>query len=148
MTQRRVVAVCCACFLIACAGSAAAQDFPQRFAAAVPEVPVPPGAGAWVLQVITVGGITGRGTEPITLTSEGANLAPLRDAVRQAPGWNWSGSAFGSTCSDCYSTLLVLTFRDDTGLARRYVAYWDPTTRARLAKDVARLHDMAVALRK
>jgi hypothetical protein len=148
MRQGRSLVLLSAVILIAGAGAAAAQALPVRFSGAVPAAAIPAGERAWVLQVITVGGIMGRGTPPFTITSEDVDLAWLHDAVRQAPAWDWSGSALGSTCSDCYSTLLILTTRDDTGMPRRYVAYWDPTTRAKLAKDVARLHDMAVAFRK
>jgi hypothetical protein len=148
MSRCCLLAACCAGVLIAGAGSAAAQPLPERFSRAVAEVPVPTRAGAWVLQVITVGGFTGRGTEPVTLTSEQVDLASLHDAVRQAPRWDWSGSGFSSMCSDCYSTLLLLTWRDETDTLRRHLAYWDPTTRARLAKEVTGLYDMAVARRR
>jgi hypothetical protein len=126
---------------------------------------VPAGAGSWVLQVITRGGIMGQGTGDFAITSEGrfrcVGQAPkcasavavdtMRDLlgqVRRASAASWSMLTPSTICMDCVTTQLVLTSRDGDGMLSTMRASWDPTTRGKLPDDVARLHDMTASLRR
>jgi hypothetical protein len=103
-------------------------------------VGVPDGKDAWALQIITRGGITGRGRGDVTVTSDGsvscttpctfgqsaAALASLSQLIAAAKPSKWKSSVSG-TCNDCYLTLLVLQRRSGNGAAKTYTLYWDDT---------------------
>ena len=144
-------------------GSAAAQSIsgdalPPVFMGSIhPVVPVS-GEGAWMLQVISRGGVTGGGTVDLIISSTGLvkyvsggerermGAGELGTLTRRIHGMNPSHWAIGSrlgTCSDCVATLLVLTVREPDAV-RTYAAFWDASTRGLIPPDVLEIHDLAV----
>ncbi len=141
--------------VVAMAGPAAAQI--------TAPLEVPTTAGGWVLEVITRGGIMGQGAGEIVIASDGKiacggvktrcpaamaaeSLRSLQEQVRLAAVAPWQVRRGGTICSDCQTTTLVLTIRNADGTLTTTRAAWDPTTRAQLADDVVRIHDIAAKL--
>jgi hypothetical protein len=144
------------------AGSSAAQsssadELPAVFVGSVQSIVPPDRSGAWTLQIISRGGLTGRGAGDIVIVSDGSvkrasggggtflrpeDLTSLTGRIRAANLSQWHGSLRDS-CSDCFATLVVLTLRGEDGGVRTYTAYWDSTTRARIAPEVLQIHDLA-----
>lgn len=125
---------------------------------------LPDGDGAWVLQVVSRGGLDGRGRADLAITSQGnvtcsstetpcaKNLASsalqsLVERIGIATRSPWSGSNLG-LCRDCVATLLRLRRREPGGAQRTYAAYWDVTTLGTVAADVRGLYELAVSLGK
>jgi len=145
------------------AGSAAGQssgDLPPVFMGSVQAISLPDGDGAWVLQVISRGGLTGRGAGDVVVISDGRvtrlgvgtesmrpeALGSLRDRIERTPAAVWRlGSRLGK-CNDCVSTLVVLTVREHGGIVRTYSSFWDSTTLAGIPDDVRQIHRSAVNL--
>jgi len=142
-------------------GSAAAQstwegELPPIFMGAVSPAVPPEGAGAWTLQVISRGGLTGRGLEDFVVVSDGSvrqpngitpmrpeALTPLAQRIRVTNPSVWTVRSRLGHCNDCLATLIVLTRRESDGTVRNYSAYWDATTRMRIPADVLQIHDLA-----
>jgi hypothetical protein len=144
------------------AGSSAAQSssadaLPAVFMGSVQSIVPPDRSGAWTLQIISRGGLTGRGAGDIVIVSDGSvkrasggggtllrqeDLTSLTGRIRAANLSQWHGSLRDS-CSDCVATLVVLTLRGEDGAVRTYTSYWDSTTRARIAPEVLQIHDLA-----
>lgn len=63
---------------LAVARSAAGQssDLPPVFMGSVHAIPLPEGDGAWVLQIVSRGGITGRGAGDVVVISDGRLARP------------------------------------------------------------------------
>lgn len=112
------------------------------FSAVASAQELPTGDGAWVLRVVSRGGITGIGRGNFTISSDARltcsrpGCAPtLSDArVRQigemiaaidTAAWL---SQPKSTCSDCYETVLTVHRREGETI-RVYVAEWDDSQR-------------------
>jgi hypothetical protein len=152
--------------LLAGSGSTAAQSssgdaLPVAFMGSVSVAP-PEGEGAWMLQVISRGGLTGRGTGDLVIVSNGivkqmngghlermapGELRTLAQRIRGTDRSRWTiGSRLGS-CNDCFATLIVLTLREPDGI-HTYAAFWDATTRGRIPADVLQIHDLAVGGRE
>jgi hypothetical protein len=72
-------------------------------------------------------------------------LQSLRSYIQAVAPSRWTGSRLG-LCSDCITTLIVLTRRQADGLLHTTTAFWDATTRADVAPDVLRIHELAAAL--
>ena len=138
-------------------------EVPLIFTGAVRQLHPPDGAGAWHLQVITRGGFSGRGTGDFSINSTGSMtiftpettvavqpdvLGRLRDYVSTSTPSQWSAKLAASICSDCVSTLVVLTVRTPAGGVQTYTAVWDPTMRARVSPDALRIHDLALSVRR
>jgi len=150
-----------------CLGSpASAQsitELPAVFMGSVHAIPLPEGNGAWVLQIVSRGGFTGRGAGDLVLLSDGRMrvggdstqpmqpepLTVLSQRIRNTVPSSWTiGSRLRSTCNDCVATLIALTLRDSDGALHTYTAFWDATTRAGIPDDVLHLHDLAVKLQR
>lgn len=149
---------------ITLSGSVAGQPLPADgiplvLASAVRPMQPPDKPDAWVLQVISRGGLDGR-TGNLTITSDGALsqsnaataaspppdlLQSLRSSIQAAAASQWTGSRL-SICSDCITTFIVLTRRQADGLLHTTTAFWEATTRADVAPDVLQIHDLAAAL--
>jgi len=144
-------------------GSAAAQSgsgdvLPPAFMGSIHPVVLVSGDGAWTLQVISRGGVTGGGADDLVIRSTGhvrypgggdlgrmgaGELATLTQRIHGMNRWHWAiGSRLG-TCSDCVATLLVLTVREPDGI-HTYTAFWDATTRGGIHADVLEIYDLAV----
>ena len=149
--------------MLGLAGSAAGQssdELPAVFMGSVHAITLPDGDGAWVLQVISRGGFTGRGAGDVVVISDGrvsglsgATAPPrpeaftsLRERIERMPPSAWTlGSRLGR-CNDCVSTLVVLTVRDQGGIVRTYSSFWDSTTLAGIPDDVRQIHRSALNL--
>jgi len=140
---------------------AAANVLPLAFIGAVREIQPPTKAGAWVLQVISRGGLDGRGTGDLEISSDGAFTLPNSDVVTSAPPEilrslgqhiqtttpnQWTAGSRLGTCSDCLATLIRLTLRDADGSVRTQTAFWDPTTRQGVQPEVLRIHALALTI--
>jgi hypothetical protein len=139
---------------------------PPKFRGAfrsVRKVELSPEANSWAVQIISGGGIMGIGKGDLTITSQG-NLVwnkkdhpnekenrcdvKLRDDVIQkltqtafsASGSGWSGPA-SSYCSDCFVYAIVLQRREQDGIGRTYVAYWDDSTDKNISEEARKVYD-------
>lgn len=148
------------------AGSAAPQatdvPFPPIFAGSTRIYEPPPGADAWLLQIISRGGFTGRGAGDLIVASDGTMtwsggpiparpdaLDVLAQRIRSTPPMRWPGrSRLSTTCSDCVATLVLLTVRDTDGGLHTYQAYWDSVTRVDVAPEILQIHDLALTLQQ
>lgn len=162
-----IVAMLCA--LTAAMGPAAGWrqprlEVPFVFNGAVRPLQPPDGTGAWQLQVITRGGLGGRGTGDFAINSTGSLtlfmpettmavqadvLSRLQAYVNTSTPAQWSAKPpVISLCSDCVSTLIVLTVRTPADGVQTYTAVWDATMKVRVAPDAVRLHDLAISARQ
>jgi len=163
MRLRTYVATTTAIAALSLAGSAAGQsndDVPPVFIGSVHAIPLPDGDGAWVLQVVSRGGFTGRGAGDVVVISDGrvsglsgATALPrpeaftsLKERIERMPASVWTlGSRLGR-CNDCVSTLVVLTVRERGGIVHTYSSFWDSTTLAGIPDDVRQIHRYALNL--
>lgn len=156
------------CALTAAIGPIAAwtqprADVPTIFTGAIRPLQPPDGAGAWLLQVVTRGGLGGGGTGDFAINSTGSMtiftperrvavqadvLARLRDFVSTSTPSQWSARPPASLCSDCVSTLIVLTVRTPEGGVQTYTSVWDATMKGRIAPDALRIYDLALSVRQ
>jgi hypothetical protein len=130
----------------------------------LPNPEFPEGKPDWVLQIVTSGGLDGRGRGDILINSLGkvtcskkemdcaeALSAPqarqFAGAIASIAPKSWGKSAIGN-CSDCYFTLLKLRIRDRDGEIHDFFAYWDSSTQSGIPKDVLRLYTLAASLSK
>jgi hypothetical protein len=140
-----------------------AARIPPVLAGAVQRIDPPAKPGAWVLQVITRGGLNGRGTGDLTVDSNGdANFVhpsdgsamraqrlvvkQLDQSVRGIQPSQWTASMPPGICSDCIITLVHLTLRGADNSVQTYSAYWDATSQAQVAPELMRVHDLALAV--
>ena len=158
-----IVAILCA--LAAAIGPVTAWtqsrvELPLIFTGAIRPLQPPDGVGAWQLQVITRGGFSGHGTGDFAVNSIGSMtiftpettvavkadvLGRLRDYVSSSTPSQWSAKPGASLCSDCVSTLIVLTVRTADSGVQTYTAVWDQTMKARMPPDALRLYDLALS---
>jgi len=116
-----------------------------------------PEANSWVVQIITRGGIAGKGKGDLTITSQGRLVwneiknqcnVKLRDDVLQmlaqtafsADASEWVGRP-SKVCSDCYVTAIVLQRREGDGIVRTYIAYWDDATAGKISGGLRKIYD-------
>jgi len=116
-----------------------------------------PEANSWAVQIITRGGLAGKGKGDLTITSQGHLVwneitnqcnAKLRDDVLQmltqtafsADASKWVGLT-SRICSDCYVTALVLQRREGSGIGRMYIAYWDDGTVGKISDELRQVYD-------
>lgn len=159
---RQVVSALVLAGVLITAGSVAATQVTAPIPAA-PMLAVPDEPGAWLLHIVTRGGITGQMRREIIILSDGRivcgqpagscapmtapdALGPLQDQVRLASIAAWQTLQPASVCSDCPVTELVLTSRNADGTLKTLRTSWDPTTRAALAAAITRAHDLAARL--
>jgi hypothetical protein len=123
---------------------------PAALANAVRAVDPPARPGAWVLQVISRGGLDGRGTGDLTIDSDTTHPAVRREQlttidgeIRRLTAAAWAIDQAPSVCSDCVITLMQVAIREGDGSVRRHTVYWDPTSRTRIPPDVLRIYDLA-----
>jgi len=116
-----------------------------------------PEANSWAVQIITRGGIAGKGKGDLTITSQGHLVwneiknqcnVKLRNDVLQmltqtafsADASKWVGRQ-SRVCSDCYVTAIVLQRREADGIGRMYIAYWDDATAVKISDGVRNVYD-------
>lgn len=137
----------------------AGPTVPPALRAGVKPAVLPPDKDAWIVQVMTGGGFSGKGKGDVTVSSDGSaacslpdtpcesSLTPellksLGESVREAKPEKWGD--FGSgTCNDCYATSLVLRRRGKHGAERVYTANWDDASKD-LPADVKRIYENAL----
>jgi hypothetical protein len=136
---------------------------PPVLARAIQRIDPPAKPGAWVLQVLTRGGLDGRGTGDLTIDSNGdANFVhptdgsalgaqhlvvkQLDQSVRGVLPSQWTTAVPSSICSDCVVTLMHLALRGTDGSVQTYAVYWDPTSQAQVSPELVRMHDLALAM--
>jgi hypothetical protein len=149
--------------ILSLASSAEGQssgDLPPVFMGSLHAIPLPDGDGAWVLQVISRGGFTGRGAGDVVVISDGRVRRPrggaeslraeaigsLRERIERTPPGLWTLGSRLSKCNDCVATLVVLTVRERGGFVHTYSSYWDATTLAGIPDDVRQIHRDAMNL--
>ena len=121
------------------------------------KVELSPEANSWVVQIITRGGLDGKGKGDLTITSQG-HLAwnerknqcniKLRDDVLQmltqtafsADASKWVGLP-SMICADCFKTAVVLQRREGAGIGRTYIAYWDSGTEENISDELRKVYD-------
>ncbi len=117
---------------------------------------LPPQDGAWLVQLISRGGLLGTGSGDLTVTSAGDVIVMrargscgdrassettrrIGEAIAAAKPSVWVSPA-GNYCYDCYITALILSQREADGSLRSYSVYWDDSTLAKLPLDVRQLY--------
>jgi hypothetical protein len=131
--------------------------------AQAPQLLLPEGNGAWVVQINTTGGILGTGVGHIAVSSERkilcsaemkcpnafnlADIQPFVDTI-QTPTLPLPPPASVSLCRDCVTRTIKIRWRDSIGVLHGYAVTFDETTKGNIPPDVARLYDAVVGLRK
>ena len=139
---------------------APASRMPPLLAAGVKQIEPPQQEGGWVLQVLTRGGLDGRGNGDLAInsignfsvlrgdvaviSSHGAFVSELDQFIRAVRPAQWTASILSGICADCIVTLMHLARRGTDGSVQTYSVSWDPTTQAQVPLDVMRIHDLAV----
>jgi hypothetical protein len=115
--------------VVACSAVASAQEPPT-------------GDGAWVLRVVSRGGITGIGRGNFTISSDAqltcsrpgcaptlseARVRQIGEMIAAIDAAAWVSQP-KSICSDCYETVLTVYRREGQNV-RVYVAQWDDSQR-------------------
>jgi hypothetical protein len=128
-----------------------------------PQLLLPEGNGAWVVQINTIGGIVGAGVGDVAVSSEGKILCSHEikcpDAFKFSDIQPWIETfqtlvlpvpppATVSLCRDCITRTISVRWRDSMGVFHTYTATFDETTKGKLPPEVAKLYDAVVALRQ
>ena len=132
-------------------------------AQALAQMVLPDGNQTWFVQVITTGGILGRGDIDFAVSSEGKTICnqesrcpkdfktsdfqPLVENV-QADGPSASAVRVVSFCNDCITRTIIISRRDSMGVVHTHTATWDDTTKSKLPLDIIRIYDGLRALMK
>ena len=138
-------------------------NLPGHVLAQTPQLILPDGTGAWLVQVLTTGGILGKGDLDFAVSSEGkmtcnvevrcpknfkpADFHPLVETIR-ADLFLVRPSPAISLCSDCITRRISISQRDTMGNVQTYTAWWDETTRDQVPQEVIRIYDAFRALMK
>jgi len=131
--------------------------------AQIPQMLLPDGNGAWVVQVVTSGGILGIGDGDFASSSEGKlickpglrcpkdfavpDFMTLVEAIQPSTPLV-PALPVVSLCSDCIKRTITISRRDSMGVVHTYTATWDETTKSRVPQEVIRIYDAFVALMK
>ena len=133
------------------------------FTAQVPQLALPDGNRVWLVQVVTSGGLSGKGGGDFTVSSEGRIVCSLQ--LRCANDFKPSALQplvelihavdlptpivpIVSLCRDCITRTITVTSRDSTGVLRMYTASWDDTTKEKMPQEIIRIYDAARGLTK
>jgi hypothetical protein len=133
---------------------------PPMLAAAVKQIEPPQQPGGWVLQVLTRGGLDGRGTGDLFVRSSGGGgtsrgdnavtlshvsfVPELDQSIRSLLPSPWTAPMPAGICSDCIVTLMHLAVRGTDGSVQTYSVNWNPTTQAQVPPELMRIHDLAL----
>jgi hypothetical protein len=119
--------------------------------------------GAWIVQVVTRGGILGTGSGDFAVSSEGKiscwrdvrcpkdfRVSDLRPLIEQVQSGTLPAPVFPVVgfCSDCITRTITISRRDSMSIVHTYTASWDDTTKSRLPQEVVRIYDSIAALIK
>jgi hypothetical protein len=129
----------------------------------VPQLLLPEGNGAWLVQISTTGGILGTGVGDVAVSSErkiqcsremkcpdAFNLSDVQPFVKiiQTLTLPIPYPAGVSLCRDCITRTIKISGRDSMSVLHSYASTFDETTKGNLPPDVAKLYDAVVALGK
>src|ERR1700722_7114770 len=106
---------------------------------------LPAGDGAWILQVVTRGGLDGQGKGDLWITSKGElncsrkemscasevtkkTADDLSGKISSLTPVVWSSPGAGSLCPDCLVVMMKLTIRVPGDSIQEFEANWDITT--------------------
>jgi hypothetical protein len=133
------------------------------FTAQAPQLALPDGNRVWLVQVVTSGGLSGKGGGDFTVSSEGrivcslqlrcandfkpSDLQPLVEVIH-AVDLPTPIVPIVSLCRDCITRTITVTSRDSTGVLRMYTASWDDTTKDKMPQEIIRIYDAARGLTK
>ena len=131
--------------------------------AQIPQLLLPEGNGAWLVQVATSGGILGTGGGDFAISSEGkiacrvemkcpeqfpvSDFHPLVEVI-QSGILPVPATPIVSLCNDCIKRTITIRRRDSMGVVQTYTASWDDTTKSKLPPEVIRIYDAVLALGK
>jgi hypothetical protein len=131
--------------------------------AQLPQLALPDGNSAWLVQVVTSGGLMGKGGGDFTISSEGRivcslqlkcaqdfkplNLQPLVEVIH-AVDLPTPAVPIVSLCRDCITRTITVSSRDSAGVLRVYTASWDDTTKDKMPREIIRIYDAAKELAK
>jgi hypothetical protein len=127
-----------------------------------PQLLLPEGNGAWLVQISTTGGILGTGVGDVAVSSERKILCSRE--IKCPDAFNLSDvqpfienirvltvpvpPSSVSLCRDCITRTIKISWRDSMGVFHSYASTFDETTKGNLPPDVAKLYDAVVALGK
>jgi len=129
----------------------------------VQSIALPDGDNAWAVQIVSRGGLTGKGRGDLTLASDGRlywngadggcsrklndeTLATLGKVVLAADAPPSSTERSGM-CGDCYVTAMYLQQRTASGVVRASTAIWDEVSQAKIHADLITIYESLMALR-
>jgi hypothetical protein len=140
-----------------------ALNLPRLLLTQTPQMLLPDGNGAWLVQVVTFGGILGKGDLDFAVSSEGkmscsfqvrcptdfkaADFHPLVGTIRDVVFPARPSPAI-SLCNDCITRRITISRRDSMGIVQTYTGSWDETTRDQVPQEVIRIYDAFRALMK
>jgi hypothetical protein len=127
-----------------------------------PQLLLPEGNGAWVVQISTTGGILGTGVGDVAVSSErkvlcsreikcpdAFNLSDVQPFIENIQALTVPVPPSSvSLCRDCITRTIKISWRDSMGVFHSYTSTFDETTKGNLPPDVAKLYDAVVALGK
>jgi hypothetical protein len=127
---------------------------------AVVHMDLPAGNDAWVVQLLTSGGLFGMGQGNFAVSSEGrkacsppekctkdlivAAFKPLVDAIQ--PGNVTITRPLPSLCNDCYVRTIVIRRRDSKGVLHIYAASWDDLSKDAIPREVVQIYEAVLGL--
>ena len=123
----------------------------------LPQMGLPAGINAWVVQVSTTGGFSGSGTGDIAVSSQGrilcsspamhcaksftaSTLQPLIETIPPRTV-TIAGRSTTGMCNDCVSRTIVITRRDNRGSVHTYTASWNDLSQGAVPQDVIKLYE-------
>jgi hypothetical protein len=126
-------------------------------------ISLPSGDNAWAVQIVSRGGIDGKGRGDVTLTSDG-NLTwngPDGSCNRTLPGETMSaltkvvlaveapayltGIPAASVCGDCYVTGMIIQQRSVSGAVRVSSGIWDDFRQAKVTAGMITVYEALMA---
>jgi hypothetical protein len=125
---------------------------------------LPSGNDSWLVQVVSTGGLTGKGAGNFTISSEGrvlcslpemhcpdrfavSQFSPLIEVIQSGRIHPFRPTP-PSFCNDCFTWTIIIRSRDSKGTLQTYTALWDDLSRPQVPPEIIRIFDAVVALRK
>ena|SRR5689334_5457041 len=143
--------------------------FPQEAGNTLASPALPNGNGAWVIRVFTSGGFSGAGNGNVAISSKGEivctsqkppgcpksfDVQPIQQLVDKFAGMDLSRivtkpvPAAPGICNDCINHLVILVWRDRTGVEHSYSASWDELTASTVPREIVDIYNAIMALRE
>ena len=149
-----------AVLIVAACAQSHAQDTTVRQANG-PMLALGNGRGAWVVEVTTSGGFTGRGRGNFAVRVDGVTactppmqcatlaphqLSPVANAVGQLITERWTPEPSRSVCNDCVLTTMTLRKRDANGVDVMRTFSWTEVTWEQVPRDVGGIYQAVMEL--